>query len=169
MRNITLAELESKMMANGYHFKYAEDAERRFLYRCWRLRKTSDFGFLHGPDDNPALVTIDRRTGVAVRQEWLWNHIRVREGGPALIQTDRETEFVFQEDWYRWGRHHRTDGPAVIKYDRFTGAVIYEAFCENGKKLSERFYPENESATTARRRAGHVKRARAKQRDAAPC
>jgi hypothetical protein len=69
------------------------------------------------------------------------------------IKRDSETGVAFNERWLDvadpWreprGRCHRAEGPAVIKRDRFTGAVIYEGFHVGGKRISENFYPENES------------------------
>lgn len=113
----------------------------------------------HGPNGGPAIIVTYIPTGVIVLEEWR-KECAHRPEGPARICRDRETGRITAKHWFLYGAHSRKGGPAIIKYDRISGARTYEAFWEEGKKISETSYIEEGASLTPkpvvrRARVGH--------------
>lgn len=168
----SLKDAEKRLKEQGWSFRAEMEAHGRYRTKSVLFRHPTNRSLfhVHAPDDEPAIIKRHVPTNVVVREEWRFRGLH-RENGPARILRDRDTGNIVQQDWCDHGRHHRAGEAAVIKYDRVTGAVVYEAFFENGKKLSDRSYPENETNASPRMIAARGRRTREKSAKAAaaPC
>jgi hypothetical protein len=153
-----LADTEKRLEAQGWSYHTVCDSRRVRSRLMTRLEDPDSHRFhLHGKANAPAVIEYHKATHIRIREEWRFQVLH-RENGPARMLRDRLTGNVVKEEWFICGQHHRTEGPAVAKYDRVTGATIYEAFWENGKRLLERSYPENDTHPTPRQVARRNRR-----------
>jgi hypothetical protein len=78
------------------------------------------FGRRHN-SSGPALVCVTAKTLAA---HWYRNGRRQREDGPAVLIVDRRTGIWTREGWFHRGRLHRDDGPAVSIRDGNTAELM---------------------------------------------
>lgn len=102
--------------------------------KSFRFEVRDDLGRLHN-SSGPAVVWA---SGTALVAHWYRNGRRHRKDGPAVLVMDRQTGICTREAWFSYGHLHRHDGPAVILRKNNASNLAGEYWYRRGKQVSLR-------------------------------